>query len=60
LISLTVGLKKWSTNFEIFSVGPLFPETTGLPGGGITPLCILGNKYRYCVLHVLSVSYFFD
>ena len=30
-----IGFKKKSTNDEIFSVGQPFPETIGLPGGGI-------------------------
>ncbi len=29
-----VGLRKWSTNCEIFSVGEPFADTIGLPGGG--------------------------
>ncbi len=30
----TSGCKKWSTSCEIRSVGELFPDMIGLPGGG--------------------------
>ena len=33
-LSFTRGLRKWSTNAEIFSVGQLLADTIGLPGGG--------------------------
>ena len=32
------GVRKLSTNFEIFSVGQPLADTMGLPGAGITPL----------------------
>ena len=44
LDSGTNGPMKWSTNWDIFSVGPPLPETIGLPGGLFMSLWILGNK----------------
>ena len=35
-----MGCKKKSTNWEILSEGQSLAETMGLPGGGITFLCI--------------------
>jgi hypothetical protein len=32
---MVVGLRKWSTNWEIFSVGHPLAEKIGLPGGGV-------------------------
>ena len=40
----TRGWIKWSTNWDMCSVGQSFADTIGLPGGGILPLCILGSK----------------
>ena len=39
-----MSLRKKSTSWEILSVGELFPEMIGLPGGGSFPLWILGSR----------------
>ena len=44
LTLLLKGLRKWSTNCDIFSVGQPIQATTGLPGGGLVCLCIFGNR----------------
>ena len=40
----TMGLRKVSMKADTFSVAQLLADTIGLPGGGKTPLCILGKK----------------
>ena len=40
----TSGPMKWSTNWDIFSVGSPLPETIGLPGGLLISLWIFGSK----------------
>ena len=43
----TIGCRKWSTSWEIRSVGLLLAETMGLPGTGVLFLCIFGSKYNW-------------
>ena len=40
----TIWPMKWSTSWNIFSVGPPLPETIGLPGGFDASLWILGRR----------------
>ena len=44
------GLRKLSTKADIRSVGQSLAETTGLPGGGVIFLWILGSRYNCAVL----------
>ena len=51
------GRKNMSTKAEIFSVGHLLADTTGLPGGGVVFLCILGKRLSSGVFALLVKSF---
>ena len=52
-------MRKWSTTFDIFSIGQMFADTIGVLGGGFIPLCIFGRIYKLGVLHSLSYKYLY-
>ena len=51
------GVRKLSTNCEIFSVGQPFADTIGLPGGFFFTLVYFWEQIETCILHSLSVRY---
>ena len=51
---LTIGLRKWSTKWNIFSVGDPLAEMIGLPGVFSLFFVNLGDKYNCGVLQQLS------
>ena len=53
LLCVEGGLRKWSTNLDIFSVGHPLIDTMGLSGGGVIPLFF--GESRCLVFYILCL-----